>query len=372
MTSTLRLALILALSLILAPGLGRTADAKDAPQAAIDKGLAWLAKQQQKDGHWEAAGGNYKVAMTAYAGLALLAEGSAPGKGKYGANLHKAADWLQGQAQPDGLIGKDPSEAGRYIMGHANAVLFLSQAYLKETDADRVRKLGKVLDKALQFLDDAKTTRGGWGYVSAKDGSDFDEGCATAMVLHALFASRKAGLNLPRGLVQSTMLYLKNSTTVVRKDDDGKKTESGVIYSLAARGAGDARPALTAASIAALLEAGEEQSDLALPWLNYVQVVIPVGLDQRFGHDLFIHYYYAQACNALGDKLHAKLRPDLAGKADRLLTWGRYRKANFAKIAEAQKGDGSWGDQTIGPIYATAMYLAILQMDRGNVPYYKR
>lgn len=48
-------------------------------EAAIEKGVAWLAKQQRKDGSWmNSSGENYTCAMTAFAGLALLASGNTP------------------------------------------------------------------------------------------------------------------------------------------------------------------------------------------------------------------------------------------------------------------------------------------------------
>src|SRR6202007_2662318 len=65
----------------------------------IEKGLEWLAKAQQRDGHWDATGGMYPVAMTAMSGMALLMEGSTLTEGKYSNHLRKAADWLMGVAQ---------------------------------------------------------------------------------------------------------------------------------------------------------------------------------------------------------------------------------------------------------------------------------
>ena len=41
---------------------------------AVKKGLAWLVKQQHKDGHWTANRGQFPVPLTALAGMALLAE----------------------------------------------------------------------------------------------------------------------------------------------------------------------------------------------------------------------------------------------------------------------------------------------------------
>src|SRR3990170_1572108 len=56
---------------------------------AVEKGEAWLAKNQQADGSWgnEGAGGGYRMAMTGLAGLALLSGGHTPGRGPYSKHL---------------------------------------------------------------------------------------------------------------------------------------------------------------------------------------------------------------------------------------------------------------------------------------------
>src|SRR6516164_7901370 len=72
---------------------------------AIDKGLKWVAKNQQRDGHWDANGGQYPTTMTALGGMVLLMEGSTIKEGKYAENIRKAADWLMDRAQRNGLIG---------------------------------------------------------------------------------------------------------------------------------------------------------------------------------------------------------------------------------------------------------------------------
>src|SRR4029077_7004399 len=106
-------------------GLGaRTAFGDEIPEKyrpAIDKGLAYLVKQQFKDGHWGANGDQYPVSMTALGGLAMLMEGSTIKEGKYSKHIRRAADWLMERsmrgANRDGLIGNPdhPSETGRYM-----------------------------------------------------------------------------------------------------------------------------------------------------------------------------------------------------------------------------------------------------------------
>src|ERR1700730_1964348 len=63
-------------------------------QEAISKGLAWLPQSQLRDGHWEASGGAYPVAMTGMSGVALLMEGSTLREGKYSDDVRRATDWL--------------------------------------------------------------------------------------------------------------------------------------------------------------------------------------------------------------------------------------------------------------------------------------
>jgi hypothetical protein len=84
-----------------AQGLGTTART----QLAVAQGLDWLANQQAADGRWAATGGRYPVAVTSLAGLALLAEGSTPGQGRYGKQLDAVLDYLLRRCQADGLIG---------------------------------------------------------------------------------------------------------------------------------------------------------------------------------------------------------------------------------------------------------------------------
>jgi len=49
---------------------------------SVNRALDYLAREQRRQGYWEANGGQYRVAMTALAGNALLCEGST-GDGGY-------------------------------------------------------------------------------------------------------------------------------------------------------------------------------------------------------------------------------------------------------------------------------------------------
>ena len=348
-------------ALIIAPA-ARAEDLPPKYRAVVDRGLKWLVKQQNRDGHWEAAGSNFASAMTAMGGTVLLMEGSTIRDGKYSENIRKAADWLMERVQRNGLIG-DPNAANQglgYMYGHGFSILFLSQIYGEEEDADRRKKLEDILTRAVQFSGKAQTTRGGWGYVSAADGSDFDEGSVTITQVQALRAARNAGIVVPKEIIDKARDYLKKCTNA----------QGGIIYSLGGGGGGDARPALTAAAIACGFSAGEYNSGEVKKWLKYCKDHIPLGRGARVGHDEYTHYYYAQAMYTLGEDGYAKLFPESA-ESDRL-TWSKYRKATFDNLIRSQGSDGSWTGGMIGPIFITTTHLAILQLDNGTLPIYQK
>src|SRR5204862_3081705 len=202
------------------------------------------AKVQHRDGHWEANGGLYPMAMTGLSGMSMLMEGSTIRDGKYADRIRKAVDWFMSRSQPNGLLGNPNSnlEMGRYMYGHGFGLLFLANVYGEEEDGARRKKLEEILTKAVQFTGKAQTSRGGWGYVSAADGSDFDEGSVTITQVQGLRAARNAGIVVPRKAIEDAQAYLKASTN----------HQGGVMYSLAwgGGGMGEGRPALTAAAIA--------------------------------------------------------------------------------------------------------------------------
>jgi hypothetical protein len=217
----------LAGGLLLSPAGGGRVTAEELPpeyKAAITKGLEWVAKQQHRDGHWEATGGQYPSAMTGLGGMVLLMEGSTLREGKYADNIRRAVDWLMERSQRNGLLANPNNavEAGRYMYGHGFALLFLSQIYGEEEDNDRRRKLEDILTRAVLFTGKAQSSRGGWYYTSAADGHDADEGSVTVTQMQALRAAKNAGIAVPKSIIDKGMKYLEHSTT------DG----GGVIYSL--------------------------------------------------------------------------------------------------------------------------------------------
>lgn len=308
---------------------------------SIDRGLDWIANTQSRLGHWSANNGQYPTAMTALAGMALLGEGSTSTQGKYAPNIRAAVDYLVGRSRPNGLIG-DPLRDNRYTYGHGFSLMFLSQVLGEEEDLDRRETLIDVLTRGVAFTGQAQTPAGGWGYVSSKDGQGRDEGSTTITQVQALRGCRNAGIPVPKEVIDRAIEYIKGCTL----------PDGGVQYS--SQGGG-ARPAITAAAIACLFNAGEYDSQYVPKLLAYCQRNLSNLSNQGFGHWHYAHYYYSQVLYREGGN-----------------TWENYRRDIAARLVAEQGPDGSWSQGYIGPIYTTAIDLTILQLEQGVLPIYQR
>jgi hypothetical protein len=315
----------------------RADDVPEKYRPTVEKGLAWLVKQQYRDGHFSAAGDQYAVSMTALAGLALVAEGSTPQKGKHAQAIHRAAAWLMEQNQKgtahDGLFGKldAPGETGRYLFGHGYAILFLATV-----------------------LDDLEPKE---RYIAAKDGGDFDEGASSMVQIHGLNAAAAAGIPGTADVLKNAFKYVEKLTT----------PQGGVLYSLSS--GGGERPPLTAAALGA--GAADASSPLIKKWHQSCSRVITLA-GGRGGYDEFTVHYYSQAVYALGEEGWAKLFPD-SREAERVV-WSKYRTIVFDQLNQRQQADGSWtaGSAGAGPVHATAVHLIVLQLDKGHLPIQRR
>jgi len=355
-------------------------DIKKRTEDSIEKGLEYLKKIQAQDGHWEAQGGQYPTSMTALAGMCFLMEGSTLKEGKYSDQVKKAVDWFlaPNRQQPNGLLGdiRNPTESTRYMYGHGFGTMFLASAYGEEEDKDQREKLEKCLKKAVEFIGKAQTLKkyrkpegkevdvGGWGYVSAADGNNFDEGSVTITALQGLRAARNAGIQVPKEVIQKATDYLEACTT----------PDGGVIYSWAGGNGnaqkGQGRPPITAAAVACSFSAGQYKGDLAKKWIKFCKDNIPIAKG-RIAHDEYQSYYYSQFVYVLGDDRYGEMFP----KEDKAswLTWSKYKEVMFPYIIDQQdKSSGAWTTGYIGPVFSTSVNLTILQLEKGILPIYQR
>jgi len=311
---------------------------------SVRKGLDWIARNQRRQGYWEANQGQYRVAMTALAGTALLAEGSTTTRGKYSKQIRLTVDYLIEMQRRNGLIGYENDY--RYTYGHGFTMLFLSQVYGEEEDARRRKKLKQVLTDAVKFSGDAQTTRGGWGYVSAKDGRDFDEGSTCVTQVQGLRACRNAGIPVSKEIIERAKKYIADCQTA----------DGGIQYSF--QNKGGSRPPITAAAVATMFNSGDYESDVVKKMMAYCEKSVWPGTGggrRVSGHFHYAHYYYSQVMYRKGKK-----------------DWNKYFNDIGAEILRKQSADGSWKEGYIGPIYVTAINTTILQLGNGYLPIYQR
>lgn len=307
----------------------------------VHKGLQWLSRNQSSRGQWNTQ--VYPTAMAALAGTAMICSGSTTTQGPYARQIARATDYLLTKARDNGLIG-DPQTDSRYTYGHGFSMLFLSQVLGEEGLIDRREELVEVLTKAVEFSGNAQTPAGGWGYVSAREGSNFDEGSTTITQVQGLRGCRNAGIPVQSEIIERAKDYIYRC----------KNADGGISYS--SRQTGSSRPAITAAALAALYNAGDYDGQHVPDMWAYAKQSLHDLSDasRSFGHWHYTYLYYSQVVYRQGEGL-----------------WLPFRTKLYDRIMADQSPDGNWEGQ-IHPVYVTACNLIMLQLDRGYLPIYQR
>ncbi len=325
----------------------------------IDKGINYLVKTQRADGSWLNSGGygSYPAAMTALAGLSLMAGGSTAETGPYSRNVSRAMNYLIriAKSQNDGLIS-GPGSEGRSMYGHGFAMLFLAQCYGTELNRETSRDLREVLDKAIAVtvgsqsdLGKQSNNAGGWIYTPTTKG---DEGSVTVTQLQALRACRNAGIKVPKSTIDRAVAYLKFC----------QMADGGICYSAQSRGS--SRPAISAAAISCFYAAGvyDRQSggagaeaEMVEKLVNYVRGQVNAESSAWGGHYFYTHFYLAQAWCQRGGK-----------------DWTDYYPNISQKLQKMQSPDGSWNGDSVGTTYGTAIATIILQLPYNYLPIYQK
>jgi hypothetical protein len=150
---------------------------------------------------------------------------------------------------------------------------------------------------------------------------------------------------VPKEIIDKAIQYIQKCTL----------PDGAVQYS--SKGGGG-RPAITAAAIACLFNAGDYDSEYVPKLQAYCRRNLSDISNQGFGHWHYAHYYYSQVLYREGGA-----------------EWQRYRDQVFDRLAGEASESGNfvfWNQGYIGPIYTTAINLTILQLENGALPIYQR
>ena len=304
-------------------------------QRAIDNGLAYLAKEQNKKGAFDRGHYRENVAVVSLAGLAFMSEGSLPGQGTYSRSMRRCLNFILSKCQPNGFITATGFQSHGPMYGHGFATMFLAEVY----GAAPSPEIREKLQRAVSLIIDTQNDEGGWRYQPQQSDADIS---VTICQVMALRAARNAGIFVPNATIEACIEYVKKS----------QNADGGFMYLL---DGGESAFPRTAAGVVALYSAGVYEGEEIDGGLKYLMTHIPKrerGL--REAHYFYGHYYAVQAMWHAGGSF-----------------WEKWYPAIRDDLLRRQQADGSWVDG-ISPEYGTAMASIILQMPNNYLPIFQR
>ncbi len=315
------------------PDADRLLEVTPETRRAIDRGLEFLAAQQDADGSWQGAMGK-NTGVASFAVLSYLATGAVPGRGVRGRIVCRGVDFVLTHAQWNGLISNGAQTSGNGPMyEHAMSTLMLAEVW----GAYERPGLRDALERAVQLIVSSQNDQGGWRYEPRPADADVS---VTVMQLVALRAAKNAGIEVPRRVFDGAVRYVRSCA----------KPSGGFLYQ---PGIGEEGYARTAAGVCSLLVGGDHASAEVLNGLRYLQ---ERKARARRGDD-HLHYalyYAAQAMYQAPDpryfaEWYAVAREELIG---------------------LQEPDGHWEGEA-GPIYGTAFSVLALSVPYRYLPVYQ-
>ncbi|MCC6671499.1 MAG: hypothetical protein IT458_10590 [Planctomycetes bacterium] len=335
-----------------------------ATEAAVERGLAYLASIQLDDGRIgmrekrDRKYGHVHVGKTALVLLAFLGAGHVPGgQTRYAGNATAAMRFLLDvQDEATGHFGISSA------YDHGIATYALTECYALGKDptlrAPIERALAWIVDRQVKGRD--RRNRGGWGYFSAhlEPEDRFARTSITAWMVMALESARQAGFAVPDAVRDEAREFLLNQFDARR----GYFLYNQEPGRLASRWR--TLPASTPGAVFALLLLGVDLADERVQaGIEYTLARRPRAY-QRVGSDAFVmraegnvYFWYT-----------ASLACFLAGGD----AWQEWNEALVRVLPAAQDADGSFrpidvyaeiaGDQEDDRGYTTAMVVLTLEV----------
>jgi hypothetical protein len=325
-----------------------------ASEAAVERGLDWLAAHQSANGSWSlnnfhanckhprcADPGTYASdpAGTGVALLPFLAAGHTPGSGKHKQVVARALRWLVTQQRPDGTW---PAGDDRPMYGHALASIALCEAYGMTRDP----KLRGPAQKAVDYIVKAQhPATGGWRY---RPNQPADTSVVGWQVM-ALKSGEMAGLSVPAKAFEGVKRWLASV--------EGNRPVGGVFgYQSAAP-----TPAMTAQGLLGLQYLGTRRDDRRMKaGADYLLRHLP-----RPGAETSYYWYHA-----------TQVMYHLQGKHWK--AWNEKMRDLLVSTQETKGAlAGSWRptdhrERPGGRVYATALRVLMLEVYYRHLPLYQQ
>lgn len=336
-------------------------------ESSVERGLAWLAKTQQPTGCFLGTVGHKRsdsymvftdqakqararqghVGVTSLAGMAFLAGGHLPNRGKYGKQVAQITDYLLSRVGEDGFV----TDSGTRMYSHAFATLFLAEVY----GIDHNRRIKAALEKATHIIVDCQNIHGAWRYNPFSKEADLS---VTVCQLQALRAARNVGIRIPVSCIDRAVQYVRDSQT------DSQRAKGLFYYKIHGRGAyqKNTQFAINAAAVTALNSAGIYERKLLAPAIDFLLDEVD-AVQEWYPHHFYFWYGNYYACQAL---YHSE------GLVRDRCFRDYYRGIKKHLLAD-QRPDGRWlNDVGPGDAFGTAVACIVLQVPKQYLPIFQR
>ena len=340
-------------------------------EAAVMRGLHWLARQQFPDGHWslrkgprnnsyDAAGVDNWTAATGMALLAFLGHGETCERGEFQKTVQKGWTWLLRQQSENGCFYRPDAETQDHLFyTQGICTIAICELYAMTENLSDREKLRLSAQKAIDFCVENQTRSGGWRYGRNDYESDLS---VTGWVVMALHSGRIAGLDVPQEALDRITEFL---------DDIG---EAGSKYPYQ-KGYATVTRSMTAEGLLCRQFLGWDQDDSRLlegaDWLvqpdNLICFTGRDEMGRRNERDVYYWYYATQMFHHLGGR-HWK-------------TWNDVMKQKMCENQQTRAGEnqGSWDPvlpsqdkyASQGRLYVTCLSIYILEVYYRHLPIYR-
>jgi Leucine Rich repeat len=322
-----------------------------ASEAAVVRGLAWLATAQKPNGSWESDGAQKApVASSGMGLLPFLAAGHTQNGGpkidgkenkKHVKNVADGLDFLLKRQRETGDFGTQD------MYQHAMATMALCEAYGITHD----EKLRAPAQKAVDFIVKAQHTAGGWRYMPNQAGDT----SVTGWQIQALRSAQLAGLDVPRETLQKTMLFLDSVA--------GGTRLAGTSYGYTDK---NGSPSMTAVGLLCRQYLGWSRARPAITeGVMELRRIPPPDKGKTGMFDIYYYYYASQVVHNCGvPEWHVFWNPLMRDWLTKLQVIGNEHTA------------GGWDpDQSItgsagGRLFTTCMALLTLEIYYRHPPTY--
>jgi hypothetical protein len=336
-------------------------------EVALARGLDWLARNQGSEGNW----GSSDLGLVSMGALAFMSAGHAPGRGKYGAELSKALDYVVSRSKPSGLL--NIANPQRDMYNHGLATFVLGQAHGITTTRDR--KLNRALDSALKLIANTQCEDGGWDYVAHRQRNGHDLSLAV-MQAKALRSAVDTGLEVPPEVIDLAIRSVrehyapKNGRNL--PESEQQKLPGQFTYS---KGGGGGTIAMAAAGVVCLQEFGQYddwriQKSMEVVSASIDQLPRGRGRDGTMPFDAYTLYYVGQALYQVGgepwDQGYPRLRDYLVASQ----VWDDKSPSNngmWRDQGPPGRGGGRLGGRE-GELYGTSVGCFILAIPNRYLP----